>query len=124
MRDPKRIDRVLEIVKIYWKSHPDLRLAQLISNMYNKQMYLDKRRRAIHKTRELILQIKKEKKCNRCKEDDPICLDFHHIGKKSFSISSAINDGYSLRRIYKEIEKCIVLCANCHRKEHHNARVA
>lgn len=32
MRDPNRIDEVLEQLKILWKEHPDQRLGQLISN--------------------------------------------------------------------------------------------
>jgi uncharacterized protein YihD (DUF1040 family) len=33
MRDPKRIDRVLQTVAAYWKQHPDLRLMQLLLNL-------------------------------------------------------------------------------------------
>ena len=34
MRDPKRIDRILKLIRKIWKCHPDLRLAQLIGNCY------------------------------------------------------------------------------------------
>jgi hypothetical protein len=33
MRDPARIDRILEKVGREWKKYPDLRLGQLIDNM-------------------------------------------------------------------------------------------
>lgn len=33
MRDPKRIDHVLNELEKYWKANPDLRLGQIISNM-------------------------------------------------------------------------------------------
>ena len=33
MRDPQRIDRVINLVKTLWKQSPDLRLCQLISNL-------------------------------------------------------------------------------------------
>lgn len=32
MRDPKRINKVLELLRTYWLSHPDLRLGQIVSN--------------------------------------------------------------------------------------------
>jgi len=30
MRDPKRIDRIVEIIRMLWKFAPDLRLCQLL----------------------------------------------------------------------------------------------
>ncbi len=35
MRDPARIDRILELVEKVWRAHPDLRLTQLIMNVLN-----------------------------------------------------------------------------------------
>lgn len=32
MRDPKRIDKILKLIKKIWKKSPDLRLTQLIMN--------------------------------------------------------------------------------------------
>ncbi|QKY21270.1 HNH endonuclease [Halolamina sp. CBA1230] len=58
--------------------------------------------------------------CARCGESAPACLDFHHRdpGEKSRSVSRLIVDGVSRERLREEMEKCTVLCANCHRKEH------
>jgi uncharacterized protein YihD (DUF1040 family) len=33
MRDPARIDKVLNIIRKYWKTYPDLRLTQLLTNV-------------------------------------------------------------------------------------------
>jgi hypothetical protein len=33
MRDPQRIDRILELLREVWKIYPDYRLGQLISNL-------------------------------------------------------------------------------------------
>jgi len=51
-------------------------------------------------------------------------LQFHHQNSedKVFNISRAANTGISLDRIKKEINKCIVLCANCHLIRHYNMR--
>jgi len=36
MRDPARIDKALNLLKAYWHTYPDLRLAQIISNFYDQ----------------------------------------------------------------------------------------
>ena len=60
----------------------------------------------------------KEKGCSVCDEKDPSCMDFHHVSKdKGYNIANKA-DKYSLERLKKEIEKCIVICSNCHRKLH------
>lgn len=63
---------------------------------------------------------KAELHCGRCPEDEPYCLDFHHKDpkEKETTMARAIHYGWSIERIEKEIAKCEVLCANCHRKVH------
>lgn len=55
--------------------------------------------------------------CIDCSEKDLIVLDFDHIGNKKYNISEMINYGYSVESIAKEVEKCVVRCANCHRRK-------
>jgi len=54
--------------------------------------------------------------CQTCGESDPVVLEFDHIDRdiKSGEISSMING--SLAKLKAEINKCRVLCANCHRR--------
>jgi hypothetical protein len=49
----------------------------------------------------------------------PAAFDFHHLDptKKDFSITNAFNNK-PFDVIKKEVEKCVLLCANCHRIEH------
>ena len=56
--------------------------------------------------------------CRLCSENEPVCLDFHHRdpSKKEFVISERRNT--SMERLINEIEKCEVLCKNCHAKVH------
>lgn len=67
-------------------------------------------------------ELKKSLKCIKCFEDFPGCLDFHYkdykAGEGHVAASVMVNRGWSKARILKEIEKCDVLCANCHRKYH------
>lgn len=62
--------------------------------------------------------------CSACGENHPATLDFHHKDKssKDFAINILVHNGYSLSRIKKEMEKCQVVCANCHRKIHHHLK--
>ncbi len=58
-------------------------------------------------------------KCAVCEENHPAVLDFHHINPadKEYSVSRLVSDR-SYTKAMKEIEKCIVLCANHHRILH------
>lgn len=63
--------------------------------------------------------------CVDCGEGDIIVLDFDHVrGKKKFSIGESVSSGYSLATMIKEIEKCDIRCANCHRRKTHRERIA
>jgi hypothetical protein len=63
-------------------------------------------------------------KCEKCGFDNPAALDFHHIipEDKSYAVNVCVHMGYCKERILEEINKCIVLCSNCHRILHHNER--
>lgn len=89
-------------------------------NFYKKRSahYIDKTKKQKRKIRDWIIKHKKKSKCNTCPETDWICLDFHHMRDKDIAIGAVASYGWSIERIKKEIEKCIILCANCHRKLH------
>jgi hypothetical protein len=53
--------------------------------------------------------------CTDCGESDPLVLEFDHLGDKRFSISIGMRKK-SWDAVLAEIEKCEVVCANCHRK--------
>jgi hypothetical protein len=53
--------------------------------------------------------------CTVCGESDPAVLEFHHSRGKGWILNSILG-GNSLVALQAEISKCIVLCANCHRK--------
>lgn len=61
--------------------------------------------------------------CELCGENHPACLDFHHRSdeEKIKDISLMVTHCYSIENILKEINKCTVLCSNCHRKLHWTA---
>lgn len=60
-----------------------------------------------------------EWKCCICGYDRcQAALDFHHVDrtKKDFAVSA--RRSISVKKLREEIEKCILVCANCHREIH------
>lgn len=68
----------------------------------------------------IILDVKDIYWCFQCDEKLPHRLSLHHINPKikKFTISSAKYAWYSFSTMRKEIEKCVVLCHNCHSDYH------
>jgi 5-methylcytosine-specific restriction endonuclease McrA len=71
------------------------------------------------KTKELLVEYKGGK-CEICGYDKCVeALEFHHINpdEKDFGIG---HKGYtrSFERNKAEVDKCILVCANCHREIH------
>jgi hypothetical protein len=83
---------------------------QKYKQKYNERNQLQKQR-----TRSIISEAK-QAGCSICNENEPACLDFHHLGGKDMTVSAML--GMNDDRVKEEIAKCVVLCANCHRKHH------
>lgn len=77
-------------------------------------------KRAFHKKVEEILAEQGDKyACVLCGYDKhTAALEFHHLdpGEKDIMVSRMTT--YSKDKIRAELEKCVVLCSNCHRIEH------
>ena len=59
-------------------------------------------------------------KCSVCGYNHNMAaLDFHHVRDKKFPLSSKNICSMSIDRLLPELEKCVLLCANCHRELHH-----
>ncbi len=69
-------------------------------------------------------QYKASLKCIRCGEDNPACLHFHHRNKheKKTNISTYVFNARNLEEFIHELNKCDILCANCHLIEHWQER--
>ena len=88
----------------------------------NKQYYIEKAIKHNEKYRLINKQFAwdylKEHPCIDCGESDPIVLEFDHINplEKTVTISRLISGHPSWQKVLNEINKCRVLCANCHRR--------
>ena len=87
---------------------------------YNSKikMYEAQKRHRV-KVRGLLFGYLSTKKCADCGEKDPIVLDFDHKNpnNKFKPISIMLSGHYSWESVLKEIQKCEIRCANCHRRK-------
>lgn len=91
-----------------------------------KRTYADRAeylKKAVDKRRKMIRKLAVEYKGNKCEvcgyDKCGSALEFHHKepNVKDFGISAK---GYtrSWQKVKSELDKCILLCANCHRELH------
>jgi len=60
--------------------------------------------------------------CIDCGAQDPLVLQFDHMGDKADDISWLAGSGWSSSRLSRELSKCVIRCANCHRRATAQAR--
>ncbi len=84
------------------------------------------KRALIKKNTAWLAEYKVVLSCQRCGENHPACLQFHHKDPavKEIMVTDAIRRGWGRTRILAEVAKCEVLCANCHAKHHAAERLA
>jgi hypothetical protein len=83
-----------------------------------KQQIHGKRRERVLKNKQKLFEYYLNHPCVDCGESDPIVLELDHVrGKKNMMISQLVSFGYSWDAVEKEIKKCDVRCANCHRRK-------
>lgn len=78
--------------------------------------YSQYKRADIRKKEFILLKGGKCVKCGYCKNYS--ALHFHHVGAKTFPLDSRNIGNRSLHSLLQELEKCELLCANCHAEEH------
>jgi hypothetical protein len=73
------------------------------------------------KARDQWKAFKSTLKCALCSENHTVCLDFHHTVRDPSNrrVSLLVKNGNFALAIKEIREKCVVLCANCHRKGHY-----
>lgn len=87
-------------------------------NKERRQKMRENAKERYRRKKKHVEEIKNDRGCVNCGETEPCCLDFHHLEDKDYNISKMIGDDASLEKIDEEIDKCVVICANCHRKHH------
>lgn len=93
---------------------------KLARDWYEKNKQYKRRdsikRQAVKRERARKFVLKNLTECVDCGETNKVVLEFDHVtGKKVAGISYMTSNGYKIEEIEKEIAKCEVVCANCHR---------
>lgn len=80
---------------------------------YMRKIYADKK--------ETVSNMKSQIKCSKCGESREYVLDFHHLNpdEKDDTVARMTSNYYRIDKVLNEINKCVVLCSNCHREFHH-----
>lgn len=111
------IKKVAKITGISYQRLKDVITFKTTVSKTNYENLKEHRRR----TKETLVAYKGGK-CEKCGYDKCIeALDFHHIdpSTKSFGISTS-NIYRNIDVLKREVDKCILVCANCHREIHYN----
>jgi len=106
-KDNYRKDRLT----IYCKSCQKIKANEPKRKTYCKL----KRNQRVVRARLFIIEYYKLHPCS-CGETRFPCLQANHIDpyKKEYNISDMVDKGLSIVTIQKELDKCIIMCANCH----------
>ena len=106
--------------KAEWKHGKRLTPEEIVRRREERTKESRERRLAVRR----LIESVRLSGCSKCPENDPCCLDFHHVNprEKSFSIGVALSRNYKMELVKAELEKCIVLCRNCHAKAHNGKR--
>jgi len=85
----------------------------------NRALYIGRsglrKREKVRQRIEWVIAYLLDHPCVDCGEADVVVLEFDHLRDKSFNISRGIRD-MSWETVLDEIEKCDVVCGNCHRR--------
>jgi hypothetical protein len=100
---------------------PCQRLRSRLHYLQHRSAYYQRRKtsgsRYIARNKKRIAQLLARSACVDCGINDRIVLDFDHVrGRKLACVSVLVGCGSSWAKIVREISKCKIRCANCHRR--------
>lgn len=73
----------------------------------------ERRKQLVVDNRKLMLDLLKEAKCKDCGNTDFRVFEFDHLRDKKSNISEMLT--FPWPSILEEIQKCEIVCANCHK---------
>lgn len=108
--------RELPLDNFHWRNKAKGTRRSECKDCHNGQMHEN-----YLKKKEQVNKIKQELGCQKCGYNKCLeVLEFHHKNpqEKETTIAQMIYHHYSQEQIKQEMDKCVILCANCHREFH------
>lgn len=104
-----------------YRNADDQKAASKRHYLANKARYLERNKRYRKNLSRYVNRLKEEKPCADCKKNYPYyVMDFDHLeGVDKIGIISYLCKTGRIGAMKKEILKCEVVCANCHRIRTH-----
>lgn len=104
----------------YYERHKERILADRRARRESGDLAATKRER-IERNLRMVGIIKETAGCQDCGQDYPAyVLDLDHVrGEKVANVAFLVSNDAARRLILEEIEKCDVVCSNCHRERTH-----
>lgn len=89
----------------------------------NGEKYAKWNAKRVKENAEWVDGVKEASPCMDCHNFFPaVCMDFDHIkGVKLKGVCWLVQNGYSREKIQEEIDKCEIVCSNCHRIRTHKS---
>lgn len=114
-RSPEERQKANERSRAWWAAHPDKKAEKARKYAAKHGDHIRAYRRKRCDDRRAKLDALKDKPCVDCGQSFPPCvMDFDHVrGAKSRCVGNLFN--VSEARLMAEIDKCDLVCSNCHR---------
>lgn len=81
----------------------------------NRLQYIERQRHRKALVRKFLQDYRSERGCKDCGIRDWRVLEFDHLHNKKYTIASTKFRSLGMEAIKNELDKCEVVCANCHR---------
>ena len=88
--------------KQHRKEHPEIHIQQALRRQKRRGDWLNQQKTS----------------CIICGESEACCIDFHHKTPEQKNFTIGKKRSLNIETLQEEINKCVCLCANCHRKVH------
>jgi predicted transcriptional regulator len=89
-----------------------------------KQKTRQRSQKRREEVRDIIRTFKQNKVCPDCNVSYPYyVMDFDHISDNKIESISKMANWFPIKEIIEEIDKCEVVCANCHRERTHRRKM-